>query len=354
MKFLKPLSLICLTTLTLYATEPKEADSPIPYDFLAKKEVQNFINMMVKKNNFKRAYMEEVLSNALLDQKTLNRYVGKYKPGSTNGTWERYKKNVLNEETFALAKEFKRNYYNTLKRAENQYNIDMDYIVGFLGVESKYGTYTGDYRVLDSLASLAFHQNRMKKFFKSEFKNLFLLMREENRDIYSQYGSFAGAMGAVQQMPSIQRRFAVDYNGDGIKDPWDLEDSIGIIAKFMHKKGWVKGATVVVPTNFDGVRFKTLKASHKKKYSVSYLKQKGIRATEPFHESKAYLLKTPNKTHDDIWLGGKNFRVLTRYNNSTSYGVAIHLIAQQVKEVQPSKEVRPSTEMLYIQNDPAY
>jgi membrane-bound lytic murein transglycosylase B len=345
MKFLKPLTLICLTTLTLSATQPKEPVPPVAYNFLAKKEVQNFINMMVKKNKFKRAYMEEVLSNAMLDQATLDRYVGKYKPGSTNGTWERYKMNVLNDETMALAREFKKNYYTTLKRAEDQYNIDMDYIVGFLGVESKYGTFTGDYRVLDSLATLAFHKNRMKKFFKSEFKHLFLLMRDENRDIYTQYGSFAGAMGAVQQMPSIQRRFAVDYNGDGVKDPWDLEDSIGIIAKFMHKKGWVKGATVVVPTNFDGVRFKKLKASHKKKYAVSYLKKVGIKATEPFHESKAYLLKTRNDTHDDIWIGGKNFRVLTRYNNSTSYGVAIHLIAQNVKDVQPK------TEVLYTSND---
>jgi len=207
----------------------------------------------------------------------------------------------------------------------------MDYIVGFMGVESKYGTYTGNYRVLDSLTTLAFHKTRMKKWFKSELKNFFLLMREENRDIYSQYGSFAGAMGAVQQMPSIQRKFMVDYNGDGIKDPWNLEDSIGVIAKFMHKNGWVKGAVVAVPTNFNGTRFKKLKTSHKKRYSVSYLKKKGILPLETFNESKAYLLKNRNSDHDDIWMGGRNFRILTKYNNSTSYGMAIHIIAQAVK-----------------------
>ena len=287
--------------------------------------------MMVKKYHFKRSYMNEVLENAMLDKETLARYVGKYKANSTNGTWERYKAHVLDPQTMQLAKEFKQNYYPTLLRASKEYNIDMDYIVGFMGVESKYGTYTGDYRVLDSLATLAFHKNRMKKWFKSEFKNLFLLMREENRDIYTQYGSFAGAMGAVQQMPSIQRKYMVDYNGDGIRDPWDLKDSIGVIAKFMSKKGWKKGAVVAVPTNFSGKRFKKLRTSHKKKFSVSYLKKHGIKATEPFNESKAYLLKNRNTTHDDIWMAGKNFRVLTRYNNSTSYGMAIHLIAQEVK-----------------------
>jgi membrane-bound lytic murein transglycosylase B len=313
------------------ASEPKEPLPPVPYNFLAKNEVKRFTNMMVKKYHFKRSYIEEVLNNAMLDKETLDRYTGKYKINTTNGSWERYKDHVLDANTLQLAKEFKQNYYQTLKRAEKEYNVDMDYIVGFMGVESKYGTFTGDFRVLDSLATLAFHKNRMKKFFNSEFKNLFLLMREENRDIYTQYGSFAGAMGAVQQMPSIQRRFGVDYNKDGIKDPWDLEDSIGIIAKFMHKKGWVKGAVVAVPTNFNGKRFKKVRTSHKKRYSVSYLKKIGIKPTEPFNESKAYLLKTRNKDHDDIWMGGRNFRVLTKYNNSTSYGMAIHLIAQHVK-----------------------
>ena len=287
--------------------------------------------MMVKKNHFKRSYMKEVLGNAMLDKETRARYTGKYKVGSTNGSWERYKDHVLDPATLQLAKEFKQNYYNTLKRAEDEYGVDMDYIVGFMGVESKYGTHTGDYRVLDSLTTLAFHKVRMKKWFKAELKNLFLLMREQNRDIYTQYGSFAGAMGAVQQMPSIQRRFGVDYNGDGVKDPWDLEDSIGIIAKFMHKKGWVKGAVVAVPTNFSGKRFTKLKCSHKKTYSVNYLKKKGINPLAYFGESKAYLLKNRNIDHDDIWMGGSNFRVLTKYNNSTSYGMAIHIIAESVK-----------------------
>ena len=327
----KLITLTLILTLSSVAEEVKTPTPPVPYDFLAKKEVKNFINMMVKKHHFKRSYMEEVIGNAMLDKETLARYVGKYKPNSTNGTWERYKAHVLDDNTMQLAREFKQTYYKTLKRAEDEYGIDMDYIVGFMGVESKYGTFTGDYRVLDSLATLGFHKNRMHKWFKAEFKNLFLLMREENRDIYSQYGSFAGAMGAVQQMPSIQRRFGTDYNGDGIKDPWDLEDSIGIIAKFMNKEGWVKGAVVAVPTNFSGKRFKKLKTSHKKKYSVSYLKKKGIKPTEYFNESKAYLLKNRNSTHDDIWMAGKNFRVLTKYNNSTSYGMAIHLIAQEVK-----------------------
>ena len=124
------------------------------------------------------------------------------KSGVTNGPWERYKAHVLDEESLAKAKKFKKAYYPTLLRASKDYKVDMDYIVGFMGVESKFGEYTGDYNVLDALATLAFHPNRMKKFFKSEFKHLFLLAREKGYKITQLEGSFAGAMGCVQQVPS--------------------------------------------------------------------------------------------------------------------------------------------------------
>ena len=304
---------------------------PIPYNYLAKKEVQNFINMMVKKHHFKRSYMTSVLKNAKLDRDTLARYTGRYKVGTTNGPWERYKAHVLDKESLRKAKKFKKQYYRTLRRASRQYGVDMNYIVGFMGVESKFGEYTGDYNILDSLATLAFHKNRMKKFFKSEFKNLFLFAREKRYNITKLEGSFAGAMGCVQQVPSVARKHKSDFNGDGITDPWDLEDCIGSIAKFMHKNKWRNGNVVAVPTNFKGKRFNRLKTSHRRTIAPKTIRKAGVKPTKPFNESRAYLLKTRSTTHDDIWMAGRNFKVLTRYNNSTSYGVAIHLIAEHVK-----------------------
>jgi membrane-bound lytic murein transglycosylase B len=298
---------------------------------LAKKEVQRFINMMVNKYHFKRSYMVSVMKKAKLDRDTLARYTGRYKVGTTNGSWERYKAHVLDKESLAKAKRFKREYYKTLRRASKQYGVDMNYIVGFMGVESKFGEYTGDYSILDALATLAFHKNRMKKFFKSEFKHLFLFAREKGYDITKLEGSFAGAMGCVQQVPSIARKHKSDFNRDGKTDPWDLEDCIGSIANFMHKNGWRNGRVVAVATTFKGKRFNKLKTSHRRTIATKNIYRAGVKPKKPFNESRAYLLKTRNKTHDDIWMAGKNFRVLTRYNNSTSYGVAIHLIAQYVK-----------------------
>lgn len=304
---------------------------PIAYNFLAKKEVRNFIDMMVKKYHFKRSYMTSVLKSAKLDRDTLARYTGKYKVGTTNGSWERYKAHVLDKKSLAKAKKFKKNYYKTLKRAEKVYDVDMAYIVGFMGVESKFGEYTGDYNILDALATLAFHKNRMKKFFKNELKHLFLLSQEKRYNITELEGSFAGAMGCVQQVPSVARKHKSDFNHDGITDPWDLVDCIGSIAKFMHKNGWKKGALVAVPASYKGKRFKGLKTTHRKTLSLKTIERHGIKLLKPFTESKAYLLKNRNLAHDDLWLGARNFRVLTRYNNSTSYGMAIHLIAEHVK-----------------------
>jgi membrane-bound lytic murein transglycosylase B len=328
LKLIKLLILASLLTSTLFSNDDRE---PIPYDFLAKKEVQKFIDKMVKKHHFKRSRMESVLKHAKLDRDTLARYTGRYKVGTTNGSWERYKAHVLDPVSLQKAKKFKEAYYDTLNRASKMYSVDMDYIVGFMGVESKFGEYTGDYNVLDALATLAFHPNRMKKFFKAEFKHLFLLTREKGYKIKKLEGSFAGAIGCVQQVPSVARKHRSDFNNDGITDPWDLEDCIGSIAKFMHKNKWKKGRQVAIQGKFKGKRYKSLKASHKRTLPLVSILNHGIKPVSNFRESKAYLLKNRNLTHDDVWLGARNFRVLTRYNNSTSYGMAIHLIAEHVK-----------------------
>jgi len=318
-----------LTPLVLMANDDRP---PISYDFLAKQEVRTFIDMMVKKHNFDRDYMHFILSSAKLDRDTLARYTGKYKVGSTNGSWERYKAHVLDEVSLQKAVNFKKSYYPTLLRASKQYKVDMNYIVGFIGVESKFGEYTGDYNVLDALTTLAFHKNRMKKFFKYELEHLFLLCYEKHYNILTLQGSFAGAIGCVQQVPSIARKHRSDFNNDGITDPWDLEDCIGSVAKFMYKNKWKKGMPAVTSTNWKGGRYtKALKPSRKKRRSLTTIGKYNIKPAQPFPETSAYLLKTRNATHDDIYLGTSNFTVLRRYNNATTYGVAIHLIAEHVK-----------------------
>jgi membrane-bound lytic murein transglycosylase B len=321
------LIVITLLTLSLHANDDRP---PIKYDYLSKPNVQRFISIMHQKYGFETAYLKKVLGHARLDRDTLARYSGKFKKNSTIGSWERFKLHVVNEPTFKKARKFKKKHYRTLRKAARTYNVDMNYIVGFLGVESNFGDYMGDYNVLDALSTLAFHKNRMQKFFYSELKHLFLFAREKHYDITTLEGSFAGAMGCVQQVPSVARKFNYDFDGDGAS-VWDMEDCIGSIAKFMHKKGWKKGKTVAVPATFKSKRFKGLRVGFKTRYRLSLLKKHGIKPKSVYPYNTASLIRLRNRTHDALWLGAPNFRVLTAYNASSNYGMAIHLIAEAVK-----------------------
>ncbi|MBD3790744.1 MAG: lytic murein transglycosylase [Campylobacterales bacterium] len=309
---------------------------PIPYDFLAKKEAQQFIRQMVKKHDFESSDLKRLLEDAKLDRDTLARYTGRYRKNTTVGSWQRFKAHVLDPDSLEKAEKFKKKYARILKKAEEEYHVDAEYIVGFIGVESKFGEYTGEYRLLDSLATLAFHKNRMQKFFRSELEHFFLMCREEGFDPCRLKGSFAGAMGVVQQIPSVYRKYGMDYNGDGKKDPWSAEDGIGIIARFMHKNGWKEDAQVAVRADYKGKRYKGLKTGYKTSYTLSKLRSFGITPKTHYRYTKARLIKLTDKASDELWLGAPNFRILIRYNPSSDYAMAIHKIAQHIRHTKGS------------------
>ena len=320
--------LILLIPIVLLSNDDRP---PIKYDFLKLKQTNRFINKMVSKYHFKKSYMVAMMRDAKLDRDTLDRYRGRYRAGTTVGTWERFKDHVLDRYTLTKAKKFKSKYKKILNRASKEYRVPSEYIVGFIAVESKLGENTGDYRLLDSLSTLAFHSNRMQKFFYNELVNFFLMSREQRYDPRKVEGSFAGALGCVQQMPSVYRRYGMDYNKDGKKNPWDMEDCIGVIARFMHQKGWNNGSQVAIKARYKGKRFTTLRSGYKRVYPLSTLKKYGVTPISKFYESKASLLKLRNNTHDELWLGAKNFKILMRYNPNSNYGMAIHKIAEYVK-----------------------
>ncbi len=323
--------LLTILTLLVFQLHGNDDRPPVPYNYLAKTNVQQFIEMMHRNYGFERRYLKTVLQHAKLDRDTLARYTGTFKKNSTVGSWERFKLHVVNEGTYALAKEFKKKHLKTLRKAARIYQVDEDYIVGFLGVESRFGTYTGDYNVLDALSTLAFHKNRMQPFFKKQLKHLFLFAREKHYDITKIEGSFAGAMGCVQQVPSIARTFNYDFDGDGAS-VWDIEDCIGSIAKFMHRHGWKREDTVAVEAHYRGKRFNTLRTGFKTSYTLAALKRHHITPSHPYPYKRASLIKLHNRTHDELWLGAKNFHILTRYNASSNYGMAIHKIADSLKQ----------------------
>jgi len=300
------------------------------YQFLEDKNVQNFINKMVTKHHFDRVHLEYLFRNAKLDRDTLARYVGKRKPNTTDGSWVRYKTKLLDDKSIAYYKEQKQKYIRVLEKASREYKVPINIIVGFLAIESKFGKYSGDYSVWNSLVTLSFFNNRKRRYFYSELGEYLLFCREQNYDPLILKSSFAGAMGNVQQMPSIARRFLIDYNRDGKKDPWSMSDAIGSIAKFLRSKNWEYGGDIAIKSNFKGKRYRGLRVGYNRRYSIKELEKYSIKPIKEFNSNYAYLLKLKDKTKDEIWLGAKNFRVITRYNPSTNYGMAIFKISQKL------------------------
>ena len=265
-------------------------------------------------------------------ESVLKRYNSPVKTHSTDASWAKYKRRVLTPYRVAQAKRFMRKYHDELERAERVYGVDKEVVVAFLSIESSFCSYTGNYPVYDVLWTLAYHKNRKQKFFRHEFEELLKLAKEEGKDPHSYRGSFAGAMGCVQQLPSVHRRYGVDFDGDGVKDLYSIVDSIGAISYFMQRHGWKKGAKIAVKTTYKGHNYSGLPTGFNKIYDLKTLKQNGIISKSRVHEDRVSLLQLRDTYHDELWLGLKNMRVLTAYNNSTNYGMSIFKLSQMIRK----------------------
>ena len=291
-----------------------------------------FIKLMATKYQFDSRYIQDILSKATFKPKTLKIYNTPFKSYKNDASWTTYETKIITDKKIKSAKKFIKKYENYLQKAQDLYLVPKEYIAAFIGVESNFGSITGRDNIFDSLTTLSFYPNRKKEFFKNELVNFLIMCRSKAIDPLKQKGSFAGAMGCVQQLPSVHLKYGVDLNGDGDKNLYDMVDCIGTIANFMHQNGWQNGKVVTVKAVDKGSRYSGLRTGYNKLYSLNDLAKYGITPKKKFDEEIASLLQLRGKNRDELWLGAKNFRVLTNYNNSTNYGMAIHNIAQMIKK----------------------
>jgi membrane-bound lytic murein transglycosylase B len=301
-------------------------------DYSKRADVRAFVAKVSKKYGYSQSYLLNLFAKAKHQQKTLLRYQGKYKVGNTDYSWSRYKsKIILDPSSIALGKKFMRKNRRWLNLASKKYNVSPEIITAFIRVESKFGMYGNEYSVWDSLVTLAFNHNRMQKFFRSELEKLLLLAKKQHLDVLKLRGSFAGAMGCVQQVPSIQLRYGVDLDGDGKANPNSMADCIGSIANFLHKRGWRDSRPIIVKAKHRGNGFLKLKSGYRSKYSLATLKKYGITPDGRFYGDKAYFIRMRFNRGYDLYLGDKNYRIITRYNASKRYAVTIALYAKLMK-----------------------
>lgn len=260
----------------------------------------SFIAYMVQEYDFTQNYLQGLFSKArhLQSVVKLEAPVLKTRFVPSPGSWSRYRKKFLTQRHINNGVKFWHHHAPIIKKASKIYKVDEEYIVAIIGVETFFGLNVGKTRTLDALATLAFHTKRRSKFFTSELENFLLMSVEETYDPQKIVGSWAGAMGLGQFMPSSFRRLAVDFNGDGKRDLWNPTDAIGSVAHYFSRHGWQFNQPV------------TIKIQRKLNSSM---------------------IKLSTYSGNEFWQVYPNFKVIKKYNHSNHYAMAVHQLSQAIK-----------------------
>lgn len=295
-----------------------------------RKDVQKFVNEMVKEHSFDKKQLLKLFKQTEIRQDIIdlmNRPAEKVKP------WYEYKQIFLTDSRTQKGVTFWQENKEALAYARKVYGVPEEYIVAIIGVETFYGRITGRHRVMDALATLAFEYPKRAKFFRSELKHYLILTREEEVEPLSLKGSYAGAMGLGQFMPSSYRNYAVNFDGEGKKDIWtNPTDAIGSVAHYFKRHGWKKDGEVIHSAQAKGSPKKSNRKL-KPKTTLKAFQQKGIQLKDKQLDKqlKAALVVLEEESGPTYWLGFKNFYVISRYNHSAMYSMAVHLLAQDIR-----------------------
>jgi membrane-bound lytic murein transglycosylase B len=253
--------------------------------------------------------------------------------------WFEYRPIFLTQKRINGGVTFWRENEARIALAAERYQVDPQIIVAIIGVETFYGAITGNYRVLDALATLAFHYPAALRdrsdFFSSELMNFIVLSQEEGIPVDEVTGSYAGAMGLGQFMPSSYREYAVDLNGDQRRDLWSsLDDAIGSVANYLHRHGWTYGAPVVLPLSLaQGARLELVAdGDYKPQKAMSEMTAGGfISATPVAADELVTVIRLQEENSAAYWLGFNNFYVITRYNRSPLYAMAVYELSEEIR-----------------------
>lgn len=317
-----------------FLLEPQHNVMQMGSDFANNPNAQQFIDRMVNKHGFDRQQLQEILSQAkrldsvlrLMDNQAPTTSVKP--PSGPNGAWLRYRKKFITPDNVQNGVVFWNQYEDALNRAWQVYGVPPEIIVGIIGVETRWGRVMGKTRILDALATLSFNYPRRAEYFSGELETFLLMARDEQDDPLNLKGSFAGAMGYGQFMPSSYKQYAVDFSGDGHINLWDPVDAIGSVANYFKAHGWVKGDQVAVMANGQAPG---LPNGFKTRYSISQLAAAGLTPQQPLgNHQQASLLRLDVGTGYQYWYGLPNFYTITRYNHSTHYAMAVWQLGQAV------------------------
>ncbi|WP_116366696.1 lytic murein transglycosylase B [Parahaliea mediterranea] len=307
--------------------------STLAQNYADNPQAQAMIEELVTEEGFERAALQALFAKTEHQQSIIDAIS---RPAEKTKPWYAYRQIFLTEKREREGREFYAAHRDTLARAEAETGVPAEIIVAIIGVETFYGRITGNYRVMDALSTLAFDYPRRSAFFSKELKNYLLLTREQGMDPLAQKGSYAGAMGYGQFMPSSYRSYAVDFDGDGKTDIWNNPvDAIGSVANYFKRHGWSAGEPVVSAATLQGeVPDAWFNASLKPERSLADYTATGLQpVTEGLDPAQpATAVRFETEQGYEYWLGLQNFYVITRYNHSSMYAMSVYQLSQRIAD----------------------
>jgi membrane-bound lytic murein transglycosylase B len=301
-------------------------------DVAAYPQLQQLIETLETKHGFSRASLYQLFEQVEIKQNILEIM---NRPGEAR-PWEQYRQLFVTVPHANRGSRFWRKHRDILARAESRFGVDPAIIVSIIGIESQYGRNAGRVRTIDALTTLGLEYPRRATFFRAELMQFLLLAREQRLDPLSVKGSYAGAMGAAQFIPSSYRRYAVDFDGDGRADLMNSRaDAIGSVANYFKEHGWKHNAPVSSAAEVEGSMYPWLaNLNIRPVLTLKQLKHYGIRAVESGRpdDLRASLI-TLDGTDGPIYrLGHDNFYVITRYNRNRKYAMAVYELSEMIRE----------------------
>jgi membrane-bound lytic murein transglycosylase B len=314
-------------------------------DYLQHAEMTKFIDRMVDEHQFNRGELVQQFSEVKKKQKIIDAMSG---AAERTKTWGEYRNIFIKDRRIEQGVKFWLENAETLARAESVFGVPAEIVVSIIGVETNYGSNKGSWRVMDALSTLAFdyplqddaaYTMKRKKFFASELENFLLLAREQKQNPLELKGSYAGAMGYGQFMPSSYRRYATDFDGDGFIDIWEnQQDAIGSVANYFVEHGWLRDQAITtrarLATKYDKEIINlSRKERRKRNMQLDDIQAKGFSPVASLDgQQHASVIKLQGEKGAEFWLGFNNFYVITRYNTSIKYAMAVFQLSQAIEQ----------------------
>ena len=321
-------------------------------DFTKQYAVRGFINQMVKKQHLNKKELQKLFKHVKVQYRALSIVNPSCKVGSKKtcpptpaqrarwirkrdkyktGTWTRYAGNLLTNSKVEQGIAFVKKHRGVFQKVYNTYGVPPEYITAIIGVETAYGKKMGTYPIFDTLATLAFKKNRRNRFYKQELRAFLHMTHRQKLNPRVFKGSYAGAMGLGQFMPSAYDAYGVDFNKDGKANMLYVYDSIASIGNYLQKNGWRKWEPVAERVKFKGKRYTKRRTGYKIKYPQSKLKELKLMYGKWSFKGPVRLIKLDRYNYDELWYGAFNFYVITRYNHNNYYAMTVHQLARRIR-----------------------